>query len=65
MSAGHYQGGVLSGRGQVRLLDGSHFQTEFVAGLAQGGVVTSFTRTETDLDQAETSTSSDQIRIST
>ena len=39
----------------MRLLDGSQFQTEFVSGLAQGGVVTSLTRTETDLDKAETS----------
>ena len=40
----------------MRLLDGSHFKTEFVSGLAQGGVVTSLTRTETDLDKAQSST---------
>ena len=36
-------------------MDGSHFNTEFVSGLAQGGVVTSLTRTETDLDKAQSS----------
>ena len=48
---GYYQAGQLQGPGQVSLLDGSEFQCNFVSSRAEGGVVSSFTRTETELDQ--------------
>lgn len=47
---GYYQAGRLEGPGQVRMLDGSEFQVNFVRSRAEGGVVSSFSRTESSLD---------------
>ena len=47
---GYYRAGRLEGPGQVRLLDGSEFQVNFVGGRAEGGVVSWFSRTESELD---------------
>ena len=54
---GYYKDGLLSGPAQLSLTDGAECCVQFVRGLAQGPVVTTFTRTESDLD-TETLTAS-------
>ena len=47
---GYYKDGLLSGPAQLSLTDGAECCVQFVRGLAQGPVVTTFTRTESELD---------------
>ena len=47
---GYYQGGLLQGPAQVTRLDGEDFQVNFVRGRAEGGLVSSVSRTEREVD---------------